>query len=73
MDVKEANRAEHARMLDAMILGVMVSRAAAEGVDGDDFDAFKKRHLLTIKEASKAHPMPIDERLSKAKAKYRFS
>ncbi len=71
-DVKEANRAEHRRMLDAQILGLMVSRAGAEGVEGEDFDAFMKRHLLTLKDASKEHSVPIDERLSKAAGRYRF-
>lgn len=59
-------------MLDSMILGLMVSRAAAEGVKPEDFDAFMKRHLLTLKEASKEHPVPIYERLSKAVGRYRF-
>jgi len=59
-------------MLDAMILGGMASRAATEGVEGDDFDAFMKRHLLVLKDASKAHPVSIDERIAKAAGRYRF-
>lgn len=71
-DVKEANRAEHKRMLDAQILGLMVSRAGVEGIEGENFDTFMKRHLLALKEASNAHPLPIDERLSIAAGRYRF-
>lgn len=71
-DVKEANRAEHKRMLDSMILGLMVSRASVEGVEPEGFDAFMKRHLLTLKEVSKEHSLPIDERFSKAAGRYRF-
>lgn len=70
--MKDANRAELMRMLDAQILGLMVSRAAAGGVKPDDFDGFVKRHLHTLKYASNAHPFPIDERMAKADARYRF-
>ena len=71
-DVKDANRTDHQRMLDAQILGLLVSRAAAGGIAADDFEGFLKQHLLTLKEASTAHPRPIDERLAKADARYRF-
>lgn len=71
-EVKDANRAEHMAMLDAQILGLLVSRAAAGGIAADSFDAFLKAHLLALKDASKAHPLPIDERLAKSAAKYRF-
>ena len=37
-----------------------------------EFEAFLKAHFLTLKDASKAHPLPIDERLAKSAAKYRF-
>lgn len=71
-EVKDANRTEHQRMLDAQILGLLVSRAAAGGIAADDFEGFLKQHLLTLKDASTAHPRPIDERLAKADARYRF-
>lgn len=70
--VKDANRAEHMRMLDGQILGLLVSRAAAGGVTAEGFDAFVKAHLLELREASKAHPVPVAERLVKAAARYRF-
>lgn len=71
-EVKDANRTEHMAMLDAQILGLLVSRAAAGGIPADSFDAFLKSHLFTLKDASKAHPLPIDERLAKSAARYRF-
>lgn len=71
-EVKDANRTEHMAMLDAQLLGLLVSRAAAGGIPADSFDAFLKAHLLALKDASKAHPLPIDERLAKSAAKYRF-
>ncbi|MBI1220494.1 MAG: hypothetical protein GC186_18340 [Rhodobacteraceae bacterium] len=71
-DVKTANRAEHMRMLDGMALGLLVSRAAAEGVAGDEVEAFLARHVQTLKDRSREHPVPVDERLAKAAARYRF-
>lgn len=71
-DVKEANRAEQMRMLDRQILGLLVSRAAVEGIAADDFDRFLKRHLLTLRETSKEHPAPLPERLAKSASRYRF-
>lgn len=71
-EVKEANRAEHMRMLDGMILGLLVSRAAAGGVRVEGFDGFVRAHLLALRDASKAHPVPVAERLAKAEGRYRF-
>lgn len=71
-DIKDANRAEHKRMLDAQILGLLVSRAATGDVNGEGFNAFLKSHLLALREMSDAHPVSVDERLAKAGARYRF-
>lgn len=71
-EVKDANRAEHMRMLDAQILGLLVSRAAAGGIAPEGFDGFVKAHLLALREASRDHPVPIAERLAKSAARYRF-
>jgi len=70
--VKTANREAHMRMLDGLILGLTVSRAAAESHEVEDFDAFVKRHSRNLIEHSNQHPVPIDERLTKAKARYLF-
>ncbi len=37
----QRNRAAHKRMLDAQMLGLLVSRAAAEGVEAEGFEVFK--------------------------------
>lgn len=71
-DVKVANRDAHKRMLDAQTLGLMVSRAAAEDIRSDDMEAFYGRRLRALKENSREHPTPIDERLSRAKRRYKF-
>jgi len=59
-------------MLDTQILGLMVSRAAAEGIEADAFEGFVKRHSRGLITLSRAHPAPIDERLAKAEGRYRF-
>jgi hypothetical protein len=71
-DVKKANRAEHMDMLDGMILGLIISRAAAEGVKASGFEGFARLNLKKLQSRSKHHPIPLDERLAKASCKYRF-
>lgn len=71
-EVKDANRAEHMRMLDGQILGLLVSRAAAGGIAAEGFDGFVKAHLLVLRDASRDHPVPIAERLAKSAGRYRF-
>lgn len=63
---EEVNRAEHKRMLDMQILGLLVSRAAVEGVKGGGFDDFVKKMQFALRKASSVHPVPIDERIAKA-------
>ena len=48
-DMKEANQADHKSILDVQILGLTVSRAAAEGVDTSGFNAFVNQHFLVLK------------------------
>ncbi len=72
-DVKTANREAHKRMLDMQLLGLMVSRAAAEGIsDQCSFEAFSARQYPALAELSRSHPVPVDERLGKAAARYLF-
>lgn len=71
-DVIEANRAEHMRMLDRQILGLLVSRAAASGIAPESFDSFIKAHLLALRDASRQHPAPIAERLARSAGRYQF-
>lgn len=71
-NVKDANRAEHMRMLDRQILGLFVSRAAASDVNGPDFESFMEQHVEALRRYSDEHPVPIVERLGKARNRYRF-
>lgn len=70
--VRSANREEHKRMLDGQLLGLFISRAAAEGVPPDEIEAFFTRHAAAIRELSRSHPLPVAERLAKAEGRYRF-
>jgi hypothetical protein len=70
--VKEANRAEHMRMLDRQILGLLVSRAAATGIDPEEFDPFIADHIAALMRMSCEHPRTIEERIGKAAGKYLF-
>jgi len=72
-EVKDANRTEHMRMLDRQILGLLVSRAAASDVTGDQFHDFMEHHVDALQRYCLEHPLPIDERIGKAAARYRFA
>ena len=71
-EVKTANREAHKRMLDAQTLGLIISSAAASGIELDGIDDYVHRHAVTLKENSREHPAPIEERLNKAKLRTRF-
>ena len=71
-EVKAANRAEYMRMLDMQMLGLMVSRAVAEGIPADGFDKFVNRQVKLLRSASKNHSIGIEERMFKAGQKYKF-
>lgn len=70
--VKEVNRREHMRMLDGMILGLLVSRAAASDLAAEEFEDFVASHMDTILHLSDDHPKSIGERFEKASGRYRF-
>ncbi|EEW59694.1 conserved hypothetical protein [Ruegeria sp. TrichCH4B] len=71
-DVIETNRAEHMRMLDRQILGLLVSRAAASEVQPQEFAEFLDGHIEAIRRLSEEHPTPLAERIGKAAGRYRF-
>lgn len=48
VEVKEANRAEHKRMLDTQVLELLLFRVPAEGIESNAFDRFMKRYLLAL-------------------------
>jgi hypothetical protein len=64
-NVKDANRAEHMRMLDRQILGLFVSRAATSDVNGPDFEISMERHVEALHRYSEENPSTISERLEK--------
>lgn len=72
-DVKDANREALMRMLDRQLLGLFISRAAASGVTADEFSDFMKKHINALQQASDEHPVPLDERIGKAAARYRWA
>lgn len=71
-EVKKANRAEHVDMLEGMILGLLVSRAAAGGANAAEFESFVRLILKKLLARSKQCAIPLDEKLAKAGGKYQF-
>ncbi len=71
-DIKTANHAEHIRMLDRMLLGLFISRAAASGVTEVEFPDFMEAHIGALERSLGEHPMTVAERLRKAGARYRW-
>lgn len=71
-DVMETNRAEHLRMLDRQILGLLVSHAAASGIQPSHFGEFLDTQIVAIQRMSDEHPISINERIGKAVDRYRF-
>ena len=71
-EVIETNRAEHMRMLDRQILGLLVSRAAASEVQPREFAEFLDGHIEAIRRLSEEHSSPLAERIGKAAERYRF-
>lgn len=70
--VKEVNRMEHAQMLDRQILGLLVSRAAATGIEPKGFESFAVGHIDQIIRLSDEHSKPLGERIDKAANRYLF-
>ncbi|WP_264211152.1 hypothetical protein [Leisingera thetidis] len=68
----ETNRAEHMRMLDRQILGLLVSRAAASEVKPHEFGEFLDGHIEAIRRMFDEHPTPLTGRIAKAARRYRF-
>jgi hypothetical protein len=72
-NVIEANRAAKMRELDAQLVGVFITRAAISDVSGDDFDDFMDNHVEALMRQTKEHPVPVGDRIGKARTKYRLS
>ena len=71
-DVISANRIAKMRELDAMLCGIFVSRAAISDVQVDAFDEFMENYVNALLRYCEEHPISLDERLGKAKARYRL-
>ena len=71
-DVRNANRIEKMREIDAQLLGLFVTRAAISDVSGDDFHEFIENHVSALQRLCDAHPVPVEERVAKAMARYRW-
>ena len=72
-DVRTANREEHKRGLDMQLLGLVVSRAAADEIRSEaEFKRFVRRHVLALESRSREHGTPVEERLGKAAGRDNF-
>ncbi|MFZ3584317.1 hypothetical protein ACOI1H_19450 [Loktanella sp. DJP18] len=69
-DVIQANRAAKMRELDAQLCGLFVTRAAISDVQADDFEEFMDQHVAALMRLSDEHATDLNERLTKAKARY---
>jgi hypothetical protein len=69
-DAKAANTAAKQRELNTLTLGLLVSSAALTGVDADEFEGFLEAHIWALQRLSEEHPVPLVERLEKAKGRY---
>jgi hypothetical protein len=72
VEVREANRAAHIEMLDAQLLGLLISRAAAGGVEAEDAEGFFKRHVGALARLSREHAVGIEDRMARAAGRYVF-
>ncbi|WP_170576435.1 hypothetical protein [Ruegeria atlantica] len=71
-DVMEANRAAKMRELDAQLAGLFVTRAAISGVFADSFIDFLESHSGELAQLVAEYTTPLEERLAKARGKYRL-
>jgi hypothetical protein len=71
-DVIHANRIAKMRELDAQLSGLFITRAAISEVTGDNFDDFLDRHVDALKLQTKEHTVSIEERIAKARGRYRL-
>lgn len=72
-DVMDANRAAKMRELDAQLAGLFVTRAAISDVSADSFSDFLESHSDVLVRLVEENTTPLEERISKARGKYRLS
>ena len=71
-DVIYANRQAKMRELDALLSGLFITRAAISDVSADNFEKFMERHVETLKRLVSEHSNSIEERITKARGRYRL-
>ena len=71
-DVIHANRKAKMRELDAQLSGLFITRAAISDVSADRFDEFMENHVEALERLVTENRTPLDERISKARGKYRL-
>lgn len=71
-DVIYANRAAKMWELDAQLCGLLIARAAISDVSGDGFEEFVERHIDTLVRLVREHPVEVEERIAKARGRYRL-
>lgn len=71
-EVRRVNRAEHREMLDRLILGTLISRAATDDVTKDNFESFIAGYAGRLITMARNHPVPLQDRLERAQGRYLF-
>ncbi|KUJ78766.1 hypothetical protein AVO45_19130 [Ruegeria marisrubri] len=71
-DVIHANKAAKMRELDAQLAGLFITRAAISDIHACDFDDFIGNHVDALVRLINENQVPVEERLSRARGKYRF-
>lgn len=71
-DVIHANRIAKMREMDAQLSGLFITRAAISGVSGDGFEEFMERHAETLMRLVGEHSISVEERMAKARGRYRL-
>jgi len=71
-DVIYVNRIAKIREMDALLSGVFITRAAISGVSPDEFEEFMERHVETLMRLIGEHSVWVEERITKARGRYRL-
>ncbi len=60
------------REMDALLSGVFITRAAISGVSANEFEEFMERHIDTLARLAGEHSVSVEERITKARGRYRL-
>lgn len=67
-----ANRIAKMRELDTLLSGLFVTRAAISDVSANEFKEFMERHVDTLMLLVGEHSVAMEERIAKARGRYRL-